>query len=302
LKKTNKTSSSVYAYIKIIRPLNCVFGSLTVIIGIFNAYRDLEFFRHWENLVKLFLGPLIYMLIAAASNVINDVFDLDIDKINRPERAIPSGKIQKKTAILYSIILASLGILISIFIAFLTPNVVIIPIITLFFTLIGYLYSWKGKRHGFIGNIMVGLSFSFGLPFGAMLFVPFLTIPPHLWFFFATAMCLLISRELIKGMEDIEGDAKFHLKTVAIIKGFKFTTWLSIVFSLLAIVTFTLPSLLYSLNLGFVMLLVIGNVFVLASIIFLIQGLDRKENHTKASLCLKIGAYIGLIAYISAIF
>jgi geranylgeranylglycerol-phosphate geranylgeranyltransferase len=301
LKKTNKTSR-IYDFLKIIRPLNCFFGSLTVIIGIFNAYSELEFFRHWENLLKLFFGPMIYILIAAASNVINDVFDLEIDRINRPERVIPSGKIQKNTAILYSAILASLGVIISIIIAFLTPNIYIIPPITLFFALIGYLYSWKGKQYGFIGNIMVGLSFSFGIPYGAMLFVSFLTIPPHLWFFFATAMFLLISRELVKGMEDIEGDTKFHLKTVAITKGFKFTTWISIIFSLLAIITFTLPSFLYSLNFGFVILMVIGNVFVLSSIIFLIQGLDRKENHTRASLCLKIGAYTGLIAYILAIF
>ncbi len=300
----NKDNSSwnFYAYIKITRPLNCFFGSFTIIIGILNAYTKVGFFQQWENIVIVCVGPIIYILIAAASNVINDVFDLEIDKINRPDRPIPSGKIQIKSAITYSAILAALGIMISIFLTFLTPNLVLVPVFALIFALIGFFYSWKGKRLGFIGNIMVGVSFSFGIPYGAMLIVPFKLIPLHLWFFFSTAMFLLISRELVKGMEDIEGDAKYGLKTVANTKGFKIAAICSIAFSSAAMLTFTIPVFMDSWNLIFLVLLSIGNVFVLASIIFLISRSDLKENQTRASLCLKLGAYIGLIAYILAIF
>jgi 4-hydroxybenzoate polyprenyltransferase len=149
--------------------------------------------------------------------------------------------------------------------------------------------------------MIVGFGFSFGIPFGALLITPILDIPPHLWFFYATAMFLLISRELIKAMEDVEGDTKFNVKTVANTKGFIFTAWLSGIFSIAAILTFTLPAIIYHLNIWFMIMMGIGNVFVLVSIIFLIKP-DRKKNQTRASLALKIGAYIGLIAYILAIF
>ena len=266
-----------------------------------NANVGKNFFTTPNSTLTLIGGLIIYILSAAASNVINDVFDIEIDTINRPNRPIPSGKIQKKNAIIYASLLMGLGLIISIPLGLLTPNPILIPILVIFFGFIGFLYSWKGKRSGFLGNIIVGFAFSFGIPFGALLISPILEIPPHLWFFYATAMFLLISRELVKAMEDIEGDSKYNVKTVANLKGFKFTAWLSGIFSVAAILTFTLPAIIYHLNIWFMILMGIGNVFVLVSIIFLIHP-DRKVNQTRASLALKIGAYIGLIAYVLAIF
>ncbi|MHA1110059.1 MAG: geranylgeranylglycerol-phosphate geranylgeranyltransferase [Promethearchaeota archaeon] len=296
-----RSSNHFIAYFQIIRPLNCFFGSLTIIIGMLNANVGSNFFTTPNSILTLIGGLCVYILTAAASNVINDVFDIEIDTINRPNRPIPSGKIRKKNAIIYASLLMGLGLIISIPLGLLTPNPILIPILVIFFGFIGFLYSWKGKRSGFLGNIIVGFAFSFGIPFGALLISPILEIPPHLWFFYATAMFLLISRELVKAMEDIEGDSKYNVKTVANLKGFKFTAWISGIFSVAAILTFTLPAIIYHLNIWFMILMGIGNVFVLVSIIFLIHP-DRKVNQTRASLALKIGAYIGLIAYVLAIF
>ncbi|TFG20119.1 MAG: hypothetical protein EU530_04245 [Promethearchaeota archaeon] len=290
-----------FAYFQIIRPINCFFASLTIIIGLLNAYIGNNFFATPNNIITLFGGLCVYFLIAAASNVINDVFDIEIDKINRPNRAIPSGKIQKNSAILYSSILVGLGLIISIPLGLFSPNSFLIPMLVVFFACIGVLYSWKGKRNGFLGNIIVGFAFSFGIPFGALLITPVLEIPPQIWFFYSTAMFLLVSRELVKGMEDIKGDSTYNVRTVANIKGFKFTAWLSGIFSVGAILTFSIPAIIFHMNIWFLIMMGLGNVFVLASIIFLIKP-DRKENQTRASSALKIGAYIGLIAYILAIF
>ena len=274
---------------------------MTVVIGMFNAFSGSNFFQNSNNIVVLLGGLCVYILIAAAANVINDIFDTDIDAVNRPDRPIPSGKILKKQAILYASILMSLGILISVPLGVITPNPILIPCFSMFFCGFGFLYSWKGKQSGFPGNVMVGIAFSSGIPFGALLITTFSQIPPYLWFFISTAMFLLISRELVKGMEDREGDSRYHVKTVATTKGFSYSAWLSGTFSLAAILAFTIPAFIYSLNVWFMIMMGIGNVFVLVSIIFLIKP-DRKENQTKASLCLKIGAYAGLIAYILAIF
>ncbi len=299
----NETRSKphFFAYFHIIRPLNCFFASLTIIIGLLNAYIENNFFSTPNNILTLCGGLCVYFLIAAASNVINDVFDIEIDKINRPNRAIPSGKIRKNSAILYAAILVGMGLIISLPLGLLSPNSFLIPILVVFFACIGVLYSWVGKRYGILGNIMVGFAFSFGIPFGALLITPILEIPPNIWFFYLTAMFLLISRELVKSMEDIEGDSKYNVRTVANTKGFKFTACLSGIFSVVAILTFSIPAFIFHMNNWFMILMGIGNVFVLASIIFLVKP-DRKENQTRASLALKIGAYIGLLAYVLAIF
>ncbi|MBN2155644.1 MAG: geranylgeranylglycerol-phosphate geranylgeranyltransferase [Candidatus Lokiarchaeota archaeon] len=296
-----KSYSQILAYIQIIRPLNCLFGSLTVVIGILNAYSGTDFFQNTYHVIALFGGLCVYILIAAASNVINDIFDLNIDSINRPNRPIPSGKITQKSAIIYSSILMGLGIFLSIPLGFFTPNKILIPLLGFFFGFIGFLYNWKGKRSGFMGNVIVGIAFSSGIPFGALLISQISQIPDYLWFFYATAVSLLISRELVKGMEDVIGDTEFQVKTVASVRGYKFTAILSGFFSLIAIITYIIPAIVYSLNVWFMITIGIGNVFVLVSIILLIKP-DQMNRQTKASLCLKIAAYVGLIGYILAIF
>ena len=91
-----RSSNHLFAYFQIIRPLNCFFGSLTIIIGMLNANVGKNFFTTPNSTLTLIGGLTIYILSAAASNVINDVFDIEIDTINRPNRPIPSGKIKKK--------------------------------------------------------------------------------------------------------------------------------------------------------------------------------------------------------------
>jgi len=258
-------------------------------------------FENVKSSLILVGGIAVYIFIAAASNIINDVFDCEIDKINRPHRPIPSGKISIRAAIPYSAILVILGAGISIPLGFFTPNGLLIPIFGVFFGVIGFLYSWKGKKKGFIGNLMVGVSFPSGIPFGALLITPFMEVPPFLWFFFVTAMFLLVSREIIKGMEDMEGDTQYDIKTIANTRGIRFAAWTSGIFSVTALLTFSIPAFVFSLNIWFKFLMSIGNIFVLVSIIHLIHPI-LKKNQTIASLYLKISAYIGLLACVLAIF
>ena len=76
--------------LEILRPINDIMGSLTVIIGILNTRFDIDLSILILNLI---LGVLTYFFIAGAGNVINDYYDIEIDKINRPERPIPRGSI-----------------------------------------------------------------------------------------------------------------------------------------------------------------------------------------------------------------
>jgi geranylgeranylglycerol-phosphate geranylgeranyltransferase len=291
------------AYFEILRPINCFFGSLTVFIGIINAYNsDVSlFFLNPKHILLLTGGILIFFLISGASNTINDIFDLEIDRINRPTRPIPRGAIKKSHALRYYVILVILAVLLSILTGSISVNFILIPLLTTFFAFTGFFYAWKGKALGLPGNIIVGVSYSFGIPFGSLFISQIQYIPAKIWFFFFTSMFLLISREIIKGMEDIEGDRKFKIKTVANTMGFKASAFFSTFFSVLAILTFTIPVFILKMSIYFAIFMIIGNIVVILSCVFLLIDLNNKKHQKKSSLLLKIGAFCGLMAYALAL-
>ncbi|MFX0102436.1 MAG: geranylgeranylglycerol-phosphate geranylgeranyltransferase [Candidatus Hodarchaeota archaeon] len=291
------------AYLEILRPVNCVIGAISALIGFLNAAYPLAATFSTVNNWLLLIGVLVvYFFTAGASNLINDYFDLEIDKINRPERALPRGAISKEDAMKYFFLLCAISIGLSIVVGLFTPNPILIPVSNSFFLFVGYFYAWKGKKSGFPGNLIVGLSFPFGIPFGAMYIASIVNIAPKVWFFYATSAFGLISRELVKGMEDIEGDKKFNIKTIANTKGFKTAMVMSLVFSSCAILVFTLPAFLYDLGLPFIIFMMLGNAAVVGSMVLILKDRESKKNQKYASLLLKVGGFIGLVGYVFASF
>ncbi|MHA1717278.1 MAG: geranylgeranylglycerol-phosphate geranylgeranyltransferase [Promethearchaeota archaeon] len=289
------------SYIEIIRPVNCLFGSLSVLIGFLNARGNVfSSFSSWKTLLLVTIGCIVYFLIAGAGNTINDYFDVEIDRINRPGRPIPRGDVSPKAALIYFLLLSVAGIILAMILGQYTPNPILIPVIAILFSIIGYVYAWKGKAAGFPGNLMVGISFSSGIPFGALILVDVSAIPVKIWFFFSTCTLLLISRELVKGIEDTEGDRKFGIKTIANTLGPNVAKNLSIIFSILALFSFTMPVFYLVRNLIFVILVILGDIPVVLSIALLVRDYSSKKSLKYSSLFLKGGAFIGLITFIFA--
>ena len=282
--------------IEILRPINCVMGSLTVIIGILNTRTGVDLITLIFNLI---LGILTYFFIAGAGMVINDIYDVEIDKVNRPERPIPSGRITLKQAkILWgstSLIGFGIALLHSIFFNLGYLNVIIVVI----FVLVGWLYAAWGKKSGFPGNLIVSFSFSIGLVYGAVLNSS--NVPLYIYYFFLTSFFLLLSREVIKGCEDVEGDKKEGVKTLAIMIGNKKATIFSMIFSILAIIFFILPIFTSIINpLLFLISMIVGLADVAIAVGLMMKSNLEKSDLKKISLLLKVGAFLGLIAFVFA--
>ena len=282
--------------IEIARPVNCLMGALTVVIGLLNTRLDVPLEKFTVNII---LGVLTYIFLAASTNIINDIYDIEIDKINRPERPIPRGSISLKQAkelfFLYLIIAIILSLLNTLIISLTLINLILVS----FFGFIGWVYAKWGKRSGFLGNIIVGISYSIGLVYGGYLNGPI--IPPYILYFFLTAFSLLVAREIVKGCEDIEGDKNQGVKTLAIKIGIKASRNVSVLFALFAILFFILPVFTSILNkFLFIIFMVIGLIEV-GYVIVLMLTLDlNKEDLKKISLLLKIGMFLGLIAFFFA--
>jgi len=213
-------------FITITRPINSFVAGLAAIV----AYLIDTGTVIPESLLLFF----IVALITAAGNVINDFFDAEIDAINRPDRPIPSGAVSRGAARGFAVMLFLAGILVSFF-----TNSSLCIGIAIFNTLLLIAYAAKLKSTPLIGNIVVAyLSASIFLFGGALNGLDGLVriIPIAAITFFA-----MLSRELLKDAEDVEGDRAGGADTVPIRIGIKKTSEFALIATVLAVAASFIP-------------------------------------------------------------
>ena len=291
--------SQLYPYFKIIRPLNCFLSGLSLFIGILITLGPKIL---GENLLLFSIGFLIIILIAAGGFVINDIYDIEIDKINQPHRILPSGKISLKTAKLYSTGLFIFGVVLSILVLSFKPIGFNLGLFPPFFVIFGiaslFLYASYLKKLGVIGNLLItGLS---GIPFiVGGLFIGDLT---RTVFPILLVISVMYSREIIKDVEDIKGDIEasdFMLSLPAII-GVKNTVNIGKIFMFLTIIFTALPfignTFSYFKSWAVVVMAMVLDITMIYSIIILNGTEDNLiATSKKVKVYLKIGILLGLI-------
>lgn len=277
-------------YVEILRPGNAMMGAIAIIlIAIIDRSLNLP----------IILAMLAVFFETAAGNVINDYFDYQIDLINKPERPIPSGRISLKNGRNYGYLLFLLGTICGFLISYLTNNW--IPfIIVLIADVILYLYAYTLKATPLIGNLAVGFMTGFGFVFGGYTLNNPTIISTSIFLgFFAFVMTT--ARELVKDIEDMEGDKSEGAKTLPILYGEKITSVLAFI---LIVIDCALCPLLYYYNVfGFYYLIVIAIAVILFlySAILIIRKQDR-ATAGKVSKYLKIGMLIAFVSFIFGTF
>lgn len=185
---------------------------------------------------EIVLGFLSIFFISAASLILNDYFDLEIDKINAPKRPLPAGLVTERDVVLLSIVVTMLGFIMSYLIS-LEALLVVILVWT-----VGFFYNWRFKKAGFIGNLMVcfsvGMTFIFG---GLAVDRPLETI---VWYFALIIMLVNLGEEIAADAMDIEGDRKVGSRSLALVFGRENALRISGVLFSLVIVASGLPFLL----------------------------------------------------------
>jgi len=268
------------AAVKLLRPLNFIITFVSVIVSAFICKPDIF------PVSNVLLAALAASFVLASGNVINDIHDIDVDKINRPYRSLPSGKITMKNA--YSLYIAL--ILISTVISFFLNEVAMI--IVLFSLLLLFAYSKYLKRIALLGNIAVafltGLVFIFG---GVVVNNPVVAIVPAIF-----AFLINLIREIVKDIEDVYGDNKAGLKTFPIKFGYQKSKILILVITIILILFTLFPFItqLYKIE-YFIMVMVIVNPILIYSVKKLYEDTSQK-NLKNISNLLKLSMVLGLIA------
>lgn len=273
-------------YIEILRPGNALMGAISIILV---ALID-----------KTFTIPVILAMIAvffetAAGNVINDYFDYNIDLINKPERPIPSGRISLKNGRNYGYLLFIAGTICGFLISYLTGNWIPFAIV-LIADVILYLYAYKLKTTPLIGNLTVGFMTGFGFVFaGFSINNPSIIITSIYLGFFAFVMTT--AREIVKDIEDIEGDKADGARTLPILIGEKKPAILA---AILIIIDSALCPILYFNHIFGILYLIVIAVAVIIFIYCAISILKSQEKSTasKVSKYLKIGMLIAFVAFV----
>jgi 4-hydroxybenzoate polyprenyltransferase len=168
----------------------------------------------------LFLLTVMTMSTAAAGYIINNLMDRDADRLNKKENVLNSELISPQRARLQYLLFVVMGILSSIIlirwsIHFLWINAGI--------SLFLWAYSKYLKRLPLIGNLAVSLFCA-----GVILIVwyPTLTLsnlPTEMILLIAFAFLITLIREIVKDIEDIDGDREVGDRTLPIVSGILFT-------------------------------------------------------------------------------
>ena len=181
-------------YLALTRPGNMILTAIAVIAGSFIAAGP----EIMDFQIEVAICCVCSMMLVGGGNALNDYNDRETDKENHPERPIPSGSISADTASIYAQALLGSGLLILLFALENKMPFVIALIGILLLTA----YENGLKAAGISGNITVGLMSGAVFLFAGMA----VNDPgPTLWMF-GLAVLATIAREIIKDIQDLEGD------------------------------------------------------------------------------------------------
>jgi len=200
-----------------------------------------------------FILPFIALaLLVAAFNTFNGVTDFKIDLINKPHRPIPAGKMTRKQASVYSMILY----IISFYIAY-NVNTQFFQIILLSAILtISYSLPYiRIRKRLFFSNLSGAVFYGILCPLAGWSIFPSNPIPVY---FIGFTFILAFSLSITKDMEDVIGDRAYSVNTMPVFLGMKDAAWITAV-----ILTVSFAYLLLAILLG-----LIENSFLISLIAF----------------------------------
>ncbi|MBN2251987.1 MAG: UbiA family prenyltransferase [Candidatus Altiarchaeota archaeon] len=268
--KVKKIQEHVKTFLSLIRLRNCLMTCVAVLLG-----------ASFINLGTVFslnvlLAAAAAFMITGAGNIINDYFDYEIDRINRPHRAIPSNKIHKSDAMMLAITMFFIGLGLAkdvndycLAIALINSAILII-------------YGKYSKRMYFLSNVTISYLVASIFFYGAFANIEDLMLEQAKFqlvvIISACAFFATLSREVVKDIEDIEGDRKKYSMTLPIKLGPEKARQIASIFMATAIIISFLPLLIPAENFNpipYGLLIAVADIIFTASM-FLPPAISQK--------------------------
>lgn len=284
-------------YLKLIRPLNLLVIVFTMWVMRFKV--ELALIEPWDfvfalndSLFWILVASVVF--IAAGGNIINDYFDTKTDSINNPEEVIVGHGVSRRKAMTAHLVLSSIGFILGLYMAYKAENISF-AMIHLFAIISLYFYSIYLKKNILLGNLLVALLAAavpliyglFEIPLLIKYYTPQLTevlkestFQPADYFrimlnwffgFGAFAFLLNLSREIIKDIQDADGDMEIGRKTLPIVYGKNTANWVAFGVNIItiALLFWVYKSFInHNLSIQYLLLTVVLPIFVAGCLVF----------------------------------
>ena len=311
------------AFLRLVRWPNLVFIVVTqclfyylVVIPVF-----------YKNNSTPVLTPILFcwlvvssVLIAAAGYIINDYFDLNIDRVNKPDKLVVEKIIKRRWAIMWHLILSLVGFVITLWVCFKVRDIfaVAVAVINFCCIIVLWLYSTIYKRRLLIGNILISVLTAWTILILYLInmqsFYLYTMVTDYMrnyetastkLFKYAIvyagfAFIISLIREVIKDMEDMEGDEKYGCKTMPIVWGIPATkvftaVWLIVLIGILIILQF------YAMHLGWWWSVVYCTAAIILPLLWILQKLYKAQvvkDYHQLSVSIKLVIFTGILSMI----
>lgn len=256
-------------WIAILRPINGVMGVVATWISAFIAVG----LALASYAIPVAIGSAIVFMVTSGGNIFNDYLDVENDRINHPERPLPSGTIEKRTALSAGILLFVIPLALSaVFINILSLGVVALAELVLI------AYETKTKHLGLTGNVsisvLVGLIFIFG-----GICVDSIS---RMILLFVMASLANLSREVIKDIEDMKGDV--DRKTFPRTHGVPEAHAVAAAAVTVAVAISFVPYLLAIFGIEYLLAVIVADATFIGSIILMPRNVSLSQNTSKLAM------------------
>jgi 4-hydroxybenzoate polyprenyltransferase len=302
------------AFFRLIRWPNLVFIFLTQLL----FYYCIQLPLHGQDQPILqprqfFLLAISSVLIAAAGYIINDYFDLNIDRVNKPKRLVVDRIIKRRWTILWHWILSGLGLLLSFYVSWRLRNP-LLAVGNLSCVILLYFYSTTFKRKLLIGNIIISLLTAWVI---LVLYVGefhwaalasegykemYSSLFKYAIVYSSFAFLLSLIREVVKDIEDMDGDAKYSCRTMPIVWGVNVTKVFAGTLNVVLLGSLVILQL-YVLQKFRLVLTLYGVLLVDLPLLWILRRLytaQTKEDYHRLSTIIKLVMLAGILSIILA--
>jgi 4-hydroxybenzoate polyprenyltransferase len=195
------------AYVALARPFTLLAPAMGMLAyGLAAAGADGSFRLDDADARNIALGVFVAALLNVASNAVNQIFDVEIDRVNKPDRPLPAGALSMTEAWTVTVLAYAGSLAVS---ALIHPTLLWIVAFT---ALLTYAYSgppFRTKRHWAFANVTIATPRGFLLPVAGWMAVALPrgdAIPHDLWVLAAASGLFVVGAATTKDYADMEGD------------------------------------------------------------------------------------------------
>ena len=260
---------------------------MNILMAIFSLLITADILNMITMNATLIASAIVIATFMAGGNIVNDIFDLHTDKINRPNRPLVSGSIPLEIAVIFAVILFISGTLFTFFLNISARMIALVVILPMLF-----LYTPIFKKLPLVGNVMVSILLAMVFIFSEIALTDDIN---KMWFPAGLSFGLTLIRELVKDMEDVTGDENAGMKTFPIRFGMDTSFYFLIAITVLLCGYALIPYFTFRYGYVYFILLVTGVEIPLLITLYWLSKKITPLRLSTASMILKFCTFIGMM-------